>query len=76
MATKTLATMKANGEYRVIYDDSRRFNPYRIYYIWSELGPYGVDRHRELQEEYGDFYSAMIYLASVAGMRNREKEMM
>jgi len=67
MATKTLATMKSDGEYKVIFDSTRRFNPYRVYYIWKELGQF---QHKELQQEYADFYSAMLYLATVASMKN------
>lgn len=73
--SRTVVIMNTNaGEYRVIRDDSRKVNPYRIYRKWNE---YDWDeerlyKHKNLVESYGDLHSCMCYLKDVALQYNEK----
>ena len=71
---RTVATMKLNGEYRVIRDDKLKVNPYRLYHIWSEyMGVGNGCRERKKQiARFADLASCMISLADMAVANNQE----
>lgn len=63
---KTVVKMICRGEYRVIFDDSAKRNPYTIYYEWTELNQSGWNHKRTKKiEEYGDLPSCLCYLAAI-----------
>ena len=73
--TRTVAILNCrNGEYRVIRDDSRKVNPYRIYRKWNE---YDWDeerlyKHKNLVESYADLHSCMCYFQMLGQQYNEE----
>lgn len=73
--TRTVAILNCRaGEYRVIRDDSRKVNPYRIYRKWSHYDSEKerLFRHKNLVESYGDLLSCMCHLKDVAFQYNEE----
>lgn len=53
--TRQIATLTHKGQYKVIYDDSNKQNPYRIVYK--------ANGHQKTIAKYADFHSAMCLLA-------------
>lgn len=73
--SRTVVVMNTrNGEYRVVYDDSRKFNRYRIYRKWSHYDSEKerLFRHKNLVEFYADLHSCLCYLKDVALQYNEE----
>lgn len=73
--SRTVAILNCrNGEYRVIRDDSRKVNPYRIYRKWSECDweTMTLHRHKNLVESYGDLNSCMCYFQMLGQQYNEE----
>lgn len=62
---KTVVKMICRGEYRVIYDDSAKVNPYTIHYKWTELSECGCRNRTKKIKEYGDLPSCLCYLAAI-----------
>jgi hypothetical protein len=61
---RIIAKVICNGEYQVIYDDTQKVNPYRVYYKWCEVcGECGVKHRKKQLQRYQDLGSAMYYLA-------------
>lgn len=73
--TRTVAILNCRaGEYRVIRDDSRKVNPYRIYRKWSHYD-YEKERffrHKNLVESYGDLNSCMGFFQMLGQQYNEE----
>lgn len=73
--SRTVVIMNTSaGEYRVIRDDSRKVNPYRIYRKWNE---YDWDKerlykHKNLVVSCEDLHSCLCYLKDVAFQYNEE----
>lgn len=73
--SRTVAILNCRaGEYRVIRDDSRKVNPYRIYHKWSEYDweTMTLHRHKNLVESYGDLNSCMCYFQMLGRQHNEE----
>ena len=56
--SKTVAKITHKGTYRVVYDDSRRYNPYIIY-----KETYTDGHHRHKIAEYADMTSCLYHIA-------------
>lgn len=59
---KQLVKIERNGEYRVIYDDQQKVNPYKIVYTHYVLTKYGLRESRKQIAKYANFSSCMYYL--------------
>lgn len=73
--TRTVAILNCRaGEYRVIRDDSRKVNPYRIYRKWSHYDEEKERffRHKNLVESYGDLNSCMCFFQMLGQQYNEE----
>ena len=62
MKTKVVKVSYHKAQYEVIYDDSDKTNPFRVYYLWSELTDSGLKRRRKQLEKYADLASCLFYL--------------
>lgn len=47
-------TVPCNGTWKIIQDDSARYNPFRVYWI--------ADGHRRLLNKYADLASCLHYI--------------
>lgn len=73
--TRTVAILNCRaGEYRVIRDDSRKVNPYRIYRKWNhyDYEKERLFRHKNLVVSCEDLHSCLCYLKDVAFQYNEE----
>ena len=59
--TKTVAKVIYHGIYRIIFDDSQKYNPYRIIYT--------ANNHQKQIARYADFPSCMYHICHL--MDNR-----
>ena len=68
--TNQLASVRLNdGEYKIIRDNSDKYNPYRIYHIFYQFSPdYGcATKRKHLVAKYADMTACLyhLYLKSV-----------
>lgn len=61
---KTVAKVEHKGKYRVVFDDSTRFNPYSIYKEYYEDGGW----HRKKLVAYADMTSCLYHIAQEYGL--------
>lgn len=52
-------TIPHNGTWKVIQDDSERFNPYKVYYVRNVPTDLGIRKRKKLIEKYGDIASCL-----------------
>ena len=64
--TKTVAKITHKGVYGVVYDDSKRCNPYTIY---KEF--YAGGHHKQKIAEYSDMTSCLYHIAEEFGLYDR-----
>ena len=65
-----MVKMFCNGEYKVIRDSDAKANPYKIYFLgWDCLKN---KRRQKKLTEFGNFSSAMYYLANVVYNKDQE----
>lgn len=62
---RTIATFIHDGTYRVIQDDSKAENPYRVYRNWYELTDHGLMKRTKQIACYGDIVSCMYLLYDI-----------
>lgn len=62
--TKTVAKIVHKGTYRVVYDDSRHYNPYTIYKEWYDNG-----KHAKKLTAYADMTSCLYHIAEELNIR-------
>lgn len=64
---RQVATMTHNGQWKVIYDDSVKANPYRIIYIGYDYNKYGVwTQTQKTIQKYADLASCLYHLYQIA----------
>lgn len=68
---RQLVKVICNGEYTVIHDEKKP-NPYKVYHVWYEPGPYGLKRRQKMEDKYADYYSAVLHITNVVREHNRE----
>ncbi len=70
---RQLVKVICNGEYTVIHDEKKP-NPYKVYHVWHELGPYGygLRRRQKMEGKYADYYSAVLHVANAVREHNLE----
>ena len=54
---KLVGKIFINGEYRILFDEKAKYNPYRIVFIWYDAG-----RHQKTVNKYADLKSALFDL--------------
>lgn len=57
---RTVAKIHHNGTYRIIMDDSKKYNPYNVYHEWLEDG-----FHQKKLAEYADIESGLHHISEV-----------
>ena len=63
--TRQIATMIFNGEYKVVYTDSDKFNPYHVLHLYRDLDENGYPHfHKKTIAKYADVASCMFLLYS------------
>ena len=62
MKRKVVKVSYHKAQYEVIHDDSDKTNPFRVYYLWTELTDSGLKRRRKQLEKYADLADCLYYL--------------
>lgn len=52
-------TVPHNGTWKIIYDNSEKYNQFKVYYVWNELTDHGVYKRMKLIQKYGDITSCL-----------------
>ena len=70
-----IGKMYFGGNYTVIYDDKQKYNPYRVYRNWYEVGEDGRPHQRRKQvNRFADMTSCMALLKEIAQKHDQEGE--
>ena len=69
---RTVAKIYNSGEYRVIFDDEKKTNPYTIYKKWNECGEYGIVHRSKKLIEYGRLVDCMYHITWIIDGRISE----
>lgn len=76
MKRTVLKMHHVTGTYKVIRDDSEKYNPYRIVRYWREFNapgtPYGYRDRSKTLVKYGDLLSCMCTLKDIVQEHNME----
>ena len=69
---KQILTMMLDGEYKVIYDSKRKYNPFCVYHIYREPSESGCHRRQKLLGAHTDYANCMIHLLNVVCKNNKK----
>lgn len=66
---KKIGELHTKAAYFVLYyDESAKYNPYRLYQKWYDAG-----WHKKLIEKYADLYSCTIWINNFVAQHNEER---